>query len=464
VTDDLEFPSGNVIPIARQTTSEPRPPVFSDEALALRFAERHAGDLRYVAAWSKWLRWTGAVWQFDDTLGAFDLARIICREAAAECNKGRVAAGIASAKTVAAIERLARADRRLAATIDQWDADPWLLNTPCGIVDLRSGALAKLDPGRYCTKITAVGPGGECKIWLAHLYRIAGGNGELVSYLQRVAGYALTGSTQEHALFFAHGHGANGKSVTTSTIAGVFGDYHRTAPIETFVASNGDRHPTDLAGLRAARLVTAVETEEGRGWAESKIKTLTGGDRIAARFMRQDFFEYTPSFKLLIAGNHRPGLRSVDEAIRRRFHLIPFDVTIPASERDVALVERLKAEWPGILAWAIQGCLNWQRQSLQPPAAVREATEAYLLAEDALTAWIDEKCERRSTAWTAVGDLFASWSAWATRLGEQPGSAKRFAQTLGSRGFVAKRKDFGRGFEGLKLKLQYVVDNDHDGS
>ena len=149
-----------------------------------------------------------------------------------------------------------------------------------------------------------------------------------------------------------------------STVAGIMGDYHRSAPIETFTASNGDRHPTDLAGLRGARLVTATETEEGRRWAESRIKMLTGGDAVSARFMRQDFFEYKPAFKLFIAGNHKPSLRSVDEAIRRRFHLMPFAVTIPPEERDGELTEKLKAEWPGILAWMIEGALMWQTDGL----------------------------------------------------------------------------------------------------
>jgi putative DNA primase/helicase len=363
-----------------------RPPAFSDEALALRFADRHDGDLRFVAAWSKWLAWDGARWRFDDTLHAFDLARHICREAATECNKGKTAVAIASAKTVAAVERLARADRRLCATVHQWDTDPWLLNTPDGVIDLRAGEASSHRADGYMTKITAVGPRGDCPRFLAFLDRIAAGDAQLIAYLRRVFGYALTGLTQEHALFFAYGTGANGKSVLLSTVAGILGDYHRTAPIETFVASNGDRHPTDLAGLRGARLVTATETEEGRRWAEAKIKQLTGGDTISARFMRQDFFEYRPAFKLAIAGNHKPSLRSVDEAIRRRFHLIPFAVTIPADDRDSDLAEKLKAEWPGILAWMIEGALVWLASGLQPPQAVLDATEAYLSAEDAIAA------------------------------------------------------------------------------
>jgi putative DNA primase/helicase len=223
-----------------------------------------------------------------------------------------------------------------------------------------------------------------------------------------VLGYGLTGLTREHALFFGYGTGANGKSVLLSTVAGILGEYHKTAPIETFTASNADRHPTDLASLRGARLVTATETEEGRRWAESRIKQLTGGDTVAARFMRQDFFEYRPAFKLIIAGNHKPSLRSVDEAIRRRFHLIPFAVTIPPEERDGDLTEKLKDEWPGILAWLIEGCLEWQAESLLPPKAVVEATDAYLTAEDAMAAWLDEKCEHDPNAWTSSTYLFGS--------------------------------------------------------
>ena len=375
--------------------SAARPPQFSDEALALRFADEHASDLRYVAQWSKWLVWDGKCWLFDSTKCGFDFARKICRKASAESNKPPTATGLASAKTVAAVERLAQSDRRLAATSDQWDADPMLLNTPAGVVDLRSGRLRPHRAEDFMIHMTAVGPGGRYPRWLAFLNRITDGDVALQLFLQHVTGYALTGSTSAHAMFFAYGTGANGKSVFLSAIGGALGDYHRTAPIETFTASSFSQHPTDLASLRGARFVTANETEEGRRWAEAKLKVLTGGDKIAARFMRQDFFEYVPQFKLMLAGNHKPGLRSVDEAIRRRLHLIPFMVTIPPKERDPQLGERLKAEWPGILAWMIEGCLQWQRKGLAPPAAVTKATNEYLEAEDTVSAWIDEACKSR---------------------------------------------------------------------
>ena len=240
---------------------------------------------------------------------------------------------------------LARSDRRLAATIDQWDADPWLFNTPGGTVKLKTGEMHPHRREDYITKISAVTPAGACPKFIEFLETIFARDQELIDYIQKVFGYSLTGDTREHALFFFHGTGANGKSVLVSTMAGILGDYHKTAPIETFVATAIASHPTDLAGLRGARLVTAVETEEGRRWAESKIKSLTGGDRISARFMRQDFFKFTPEFKLIIAGNHKPGLRSVDEAIRRRFHLVPFAVTIPPEDRDIDLANKLRTEW-----------------------------------------------------------------------------------------------------------------------
>jgi putative DNA primase/helicase len=428
------------------------PPIkYADDALALKFTDQHGNNLRYTAATGRWSVFDGAVWKHDSTCYVFDLSRKVCRAESCNCDSDRLAPRIASAITVAAVERLARTDRRHAATIDQWDADPWLLNTPAGVVDLRTGAMRAATRGDYMTKITAVAPGGECPLWLSFLSRITDGDEELQRFIQRMCGYALTGVTREHALFFLYGMGANGKSVFLNTICGVMGDYARTAPIETFVASTNEHHPTHLAGLQGARLVTAVETEEGRRWAESKLKALTGGDRIAARFMRQDFFEYVPQFKLIIAGNHKPGLRTVDEAMRRRFNLVPFDVTIPASERDPELTEKLRAEWGAILQWMIAGCLDWQSEGLQAPKAVSEATASYLAAEDVLARWIEDRCDVKSTHRTSATGLFANWRQWCEQNQEDPGSQKRFSENLESRGFVPKRTKAARGFCGIGL-------------
>ncbi len=206
-----------------------------------------------------------------------------------------------------------------------------------------------------------------------------------------------------------------------------------------------------LPDCKARDLSTAVETEDGRRWAESKLKALTGGDRIAARFMRQDFFEFVPQFKLVIAGNHKPGLRTVDEAMRRRFNLLPFTITIPAAERDAELTEKLHAEWGGILQWAIEGCLAWQREGLNAPAIVRDATEQYLASEDTLARWIDDCCLTSRDCWTAATALFGSWKEWCEQNQEYAGSQKRFSENLESRGFAQHRTRVARGFSGIGL-------------
>jgi len=435
--------------------TETLPPHNSEDDLAYKFAERHVDRLRFVASWGRWQFYDGICWREDITLEAKECIRRHVRESAKATKK---AAKLATAKVVSAVESLARGDRRMAATPDQWDRGIWDLNTPSGVIDLRTGEKRKQRPDDYMTRVTKVSPDPACAIetWKKFLDRSTNGDSDLTAFLQRVAGYALTGDTTEHALFFIYGTGANGKSVFINTLTGCLGDYHRTSAIETFTASSGDRHPTDLAGLRGARLVTAVETEEGRRWAESKIKSLTGGDKISARFMRQDFFEFTPMFKLIIAGNHRPGLRSVDEAIRRRFNLIPFTVTIPAPERDQRLAEKLAAEWPGILHWMIEGCRSWRSEGLNAPEAVRAATAAYLEAEDPMVSWIEDAGEADAGTWESTQALFKSWKSWAERTGEYAGKMRKFSQRLEDRGErfgIRKQRNVAgqRGFVGLRV-------------
>lgn len=409
---------GAVISFPAAMANGPQLPQYSDEALALRFADRHATNLRYVAEWDQWFFFDGRRWQEDKTLTNIRFAREVCRLAAAECCNMPTGTKVGSSATVYAVQRLARADKRIAATVDQWDSDPFLLNTPDFLIDLRTGKPRERTSLDYCTKMTAVSPGGHCPVWLQFLAKIFAANEELIEYVQRLAGYALTGSTEEHALFFCYGTGANGKSTMLNALAGVIGDYSAVASLDTFTASHNDRHPTELAVLRGARMVTASETEEGRRWAEARIKAITGGDPITARRMRRDPFTFKPQLKLVMAGNHKPGLGSVDEAIRRRFHLIPFEFTVPEKERDPGLAEKLHAEWPGILAWMIQGCLKWRSQKLNAPAAVTQATDTYLESEDALGQWLEEFSEKGAQFWEASSALYASWKSWADKAGK----------------------------------------------
>ncbi|WP_424894680.1 phage/plasmid primase, P4 family [Tepidimonas sp. HKU79] len=426
----------------------------TEDALALAFTRRYHRDWRYVAAWGRWLVWDGRRWRNEETLAATDLIRGVCRHAALQADNPKLAAKLATSGTVGGVERLARADRRHAATTAEWDADPWLLNTPGGVVDLRTGRMRAHDRADRMTKITTATPAGDCPTWRRFLAEVTGDDADLQAYLQRVSGYCLTGSTQEHALFFLYGTGANGKSVFVNTLATILGDYAASAPMDTFMETRSDRHPTDMASLRGARFVASIETEQGRRWAESKVKSLTGGDKISARFMRQDFFEFWPQFKLFVAGNHKPAIRNIDEAMKRRLHLIPFTITVPPERRDKHLQQKLLAERDGILAWALEGCLAWQRLGrLDPPPQVVAATEEYFEAEDALGRWLEERCVREANAKSLTAELFTDWKQWAEAAGEFVGSQRRFSDLLITRGVEKWRNAAGiRGFRGVGLK------------
>ena len=430
-------------------------PVNSEDALALAYAERHANDSRYVSAWGRWLIYDGARWSFDTTLHAFDRARAICREVAVECAKP---AAVVAAKTVAAVVQLARADRRLAATAEQWDGNHMQIvtagddDTPAVTFDLATGLARTPDALDYMTKATAcsAAPSGTSHPqWSAFLDRITAGDNELQGFLQRYVGYCCTGLTTEHTFVFAYGTGANGKSTFINTMVRIFGDFAAVADMGTFIASNAERHPTDLAKLRGARLVVAQETQKGRRWDETKIKALTGGDRLTARFMRQDFFDFTPTFKLFIAGNHKPRLGSVDEAMRRRLLLAPFTVRIPTSERDPELADELWGERTAILRWCLDGCLQWQRDGLAPPACVRDATDEYFRGQDTIGEWLEDCTEDGGDlAFTRMTALFASWKAWCEERNNKPGSTMALSGMLEDRGY-AKRREAGTGQRGF---------------
>ncbi|MEQ8857751.1 MAG: phage/plasmid primase, P4 family [Pseudomonadales bacterium] len=406
--------------------------------------------LRYVALWNRWLAWDDRAWREDDTLAVYDRIRAHVRAATAS-DKDWLKATI-----IASVERLAKSDRRYAATADQWDRHDWLLNTPTGIADLATGQVHDSDPDAHLTKLTGFGPSGDCPTWRRFLDQVAGGDADYVAFLQRVAGYAATGSIREHALFFLYGSGANGKGTFLNTLQKVLGDYATVSSMETFTESKVDRHTTELAMLRGARLVLAQETEEGRAWAESRIKALTGGDPVTARYMRQDNFTFYPKFKLLIAGNHKPRLRNVDEAMRRRLHLLPFVVTFRGENRDPDLADKLLAEGPGIMRWIVEGALAYQAEGLNPPEVVTNATADYFAGENMLQEWLAERCDLGPDYWEPSSRLFESWKHFAERANEKTGTKKTLGERLEAAGFrggnTASRG--GRHWQGLRLKSE----------
>ena len=350
---------------------------------------------------------------------------------------------VASAKTVAAVERLAKADRRLAATAEQWDANGWVLQHRsrrrwrAATFDLRTG-VGRARRTRSTTsprrpRAARAPAGTPHPLWTHFSTASPPATPSCKASCSATSAIAAPASPTEHVFVFAYGTGANGKSTFINTIAGIFGDYaDGRRHVDTFIASNTERHPTDLAKLRGARLVVAQETQKGRRWDETKIKALTGGDKITARFMRQDFFDFVPTFKLFICGNHKPRLTSVDEAMRRRLLLVPFTVQIPPAERDPRLAEKLQAEWPAILRWCIDGCLEWQRIGLAPPAIVRDATEDYFADQDTLQQWLDDCTEDGGQfAFSRTADLFASWKTWCEGHNLKPGSAQALSESSG---------------------------------
>lgn len=436
---------------------------FTEDALALRFSERHAHDLRYVAIRNQWYQWDGTRWAPEPTLLVFDLARASCRNDAAEYGNGKPPDKIYTAKTVAAVHWLARSDRRQAATIEQFDADNWLITAGGETHNLRDGLAKSPQSSDYITKrmaCSAAEPGTPHPIWSAFLDRVAPDK-ELQAFLQRWLGYCLTGETSEHRFVFAYGTGANGKSTLINTVSKIFADYATIADVGTFIAAAHDRHPTDVAKLHGYRLVVAQETEKGRRWDDVKIKSMTGGDKMTARFMRQDFFDFVPTFKLFIAGNHKPRLDNVDEAMRRRLLLVPFTVQIPPQERDPDLPRKLEAEWPAILRWMIDGCLEWQRVGLAPPAIVTEATMAYFDDQDIVQQWLDE-CTGDGGAYasTKLTTLFASWKQWCDERHLVPGSSATLSEAVENRGFEKRRRKQGNVFIKLILADHREMTND----
>jgi P4 family phage/plasmid primase-like protien len=422
----------------------------AEDTLALHFINAAGYSLRHVPLWGKWYIWNGRQWAKDEVTSVFDLIRKHVRQHA---KMARDQAKMASAQKIAAVERLARTDQRVAVTHDVWDANPWILNTPGGIVDLRTGKLFAAAPEAHCTKITAVAPFGDCPIFKAFLHTVTGGNADLIAYIRRILGYCLTGVVSEEELYFLYGLGANGKSVLLNIVRFILHDYATVAPMDALMDRQNEEHKTELADLMGARAVIASETEEGRHWAEAKVKRLTGSDPIKARFMRQDFFEFMPQFKLLIAGNHQPRLRTVDEAIKRRIRMLPFTVTIPEAERDKGLTDKLKAEAGGILSWCVEGCMEWQRVGMQVPTIVTAMTEEYLHTQDSVANWIEAKCSLVRDAQTPRDSLYQSYSAWADWSRERRMSNREFYAAM-ERKFAPYRLKTGeRGFVGIIVNL-----------
>lgn len=457
-------------------------PDLTHDALALNVSHSGWTEIaRYVHKWGKWIFWGGQRWKLDEQLLHKTKIRQLLQGMGSELlrNAGSASGNsdgheipksvLISAKnlrdstTIHSVETLARSNADLVARPDQFDSDPMLIGTPQGTVSLITGNLLKAEPKQWITKFLATTPaeaGTLAPRWQSFLDRVFNGNKELISFMQRAAGYALTGHTREHKLFFLYGTGRNGKSVFLDTIYQIMGDYSTRSASNTFLDNKHESHPTGLAGLMGARLVAGSELPAGKAWNESVIKDLTGGDVISARFMRQDYFDYMPQFTLFIAGNHQPAFRGIDEAIRARVALVPFTETIPESERDSKLSEKLKQEWPAILRWMIDGAVEWNRNGLQVPDVIKAASEEYLDAEDALGEFLNEHVETLAKGKVTTAAMYDRFVDWQDRNGmRHTWSKPAMSKALRERGFeYAKLTNGVRGFKGIALKTagQYL--------
>jgi putative DNA primase/helicase len=433
---------------------------LTDTGLAERFAEQHCGDVRYCYPWQKWLAWDDTRWSLDAT-GAIEqkakqTARSIYQEAADEEDSdrrealGRFARQSESAAKRAAMAQLARSEPGIPILPDTLDQDDYLLNGPNGTIELRTGTLREHRPSDFITKLCPIPfhPAAECPLWLACLQRIFDGRQSLITFVQRLFGYCLTGDVSEQVLPIFYGVGANGKSTILGIIMEMLGaDYAMKGVRDLLMVKRQEGHSTDRADLFGKRLVVCIETEERRRLAEALVKDLTGSDRQRARKLYQDNFEFSPTHKIVLAVNHKPTITGTDHAIWRRVKLVPFNVIIPLGERDKAMPTKLRAELPGILAWCVRGCLDWQRDGLGAPEEVAAATSDYAIEQDTLSRFLEESCIIADDARAKASELLAVYREW---TGDKRITQRDFGGALTERGF-ARFTNNGTWYKGLGL-------------
>lgn len=439
---------------------------------AERFAAEHGEDVRYCFLWSKWLAWDETRWRIDDygrvDQHAKDTAHRMLVEAANEVKTDvkKVAWALAADQRARreAMIALARSERGIPVIPEELDRDPWLLNVANGTLDLRTGVLLPHRREDLMTKLapvehdaTALAPR-----WVRFLEEVLP-DAETRTFIQGAVGYSLTGDVSEQVLFFLHGGGNNGKSVFLQVIQTLLADYALQASPSLLIQSHGDRHPTELADLHRRRFVCTTEVEEGKRLAEVLTKQLTGGDLVSARRMREDFWTFQPTHKIWMAANHRPEIRGTDLAIWRRLRLVPFTVTVPESKRDTHLAEKLLTEAPGILRWALEGCLAWQRDGLRTPDAVKSATLRYRVEQDILGRFIAERCVLRPNAMAKSSELLAVLNRWCSDNGEKQLSETMLGRRLNERGLWRVHKDTGQWWLGIGLLLAGTLSDKESG-
>lgn len=429
----------------------------SDMGNARRLVDMYRDKLRFVHGPDRWLIWDGTRWKPDEKGGIMRCAKACVKamyRAAGEPtepffdkNLAKWAITCQNVSRLDAMIKTAKSEPEFAITQDDLDSNVWLLNCLNGTVDLRTGTLQKHNANDLITKRVEVefDPKASYKLWESFLHKIFGGDSDLIRFIQRCVGYSITGAIVEHVLLFMYGGGSNGKSTFIETITELLNEYACQIPTESLTVHDRSSVPADIAMLAGARIVATSETETDQRMAESMVKQLTGGDKITARFMRQNFFTFKATHKLWMTGNHKLTVRGTDTGIWRRIRLIPFSVTISDAQKDHNLKAKLEQEFPGILAWAVEGCLNWQKDGLGTCAAVETATNEYRSEMDVIADFIDTCLVPHVEGRILSTEMYAEYKKYMEDNGERAiVSQRRLAVILQERGFKKTRLHGGK--------------------
>jgi putative DNA primase/helicase len=439
---------------------------FTDATNAARLAKEHGRDIRYNPAWKKWLVWNGKFWETDES-GALihekglDMVRNIYDELLkTDDYRERIeiekyAMLSESVRRREAFVKAAQWNSMLNIKSDDLDPDPWLLNVQNGTINVLTGEFREHRQEEMITKIANVeyNPASDCPLWKRFIREIMDYRIDLVSFLQTAAGWALTGNIEEQTMFILFGSGANGKTTFLNTILYLLGDYAIATPTESFMKKNTDQNTNDIARLRGTRFVTTTEAEQGRRLSEPLIKKITGNDQMTARFLYGEYFNFTPTFKIFMATNHKPVIKGTDHGIWRRIKLIPFTTTIPEEQQDKGLEMKLKNEASGILNWLLEGTARWRREGLKAPPAILNATDEYRGEMDVIGNFLKERCVQKKEFSIRIRELYKAYADWCDDNKEHAVSERFFTMRLKEMSFEQTRTAEARFWTGLALRV-----------
>ena len=437
---------------------------FTDTSNALRLVRMFGKDIRYNAAWKKWIVWTGGHWQIDDGYLIHEMGIKVVHsiyDLMERTNDYRDRMEIEKYSLQSESLRKRKAFIESASlmkctnvTSNDVDKDPWLFNVPNGTLDLKKAEFRDHLREDMITKLAPVVYDGkaECPVWKQFIREIMDFKPELIDFIQRAAGWTLTGDTSEQTMFILFGAGANGKSTFLNVLMKLLGDYAIAASTETFMKKNGDQISNDIARLRGTRFVVTSEAEQGKRLSETLIKQITGTDAMTARFLYGEFFDFIPTFKIFMASNHKPMIQGTDHGIWRRIKLIPFTTTIAPEKQDKHLEQKLLAEGPGILNWCIEGCRKWFETGLDAPVIITSATDEYRDEMDVLGAFIKECCVQSAGVTVRARELFKAYQEWCEENNEKTGSERFLALRLKELGLEKGRTAEARYWKGIMLK------------